>query len=62
MFGSIFIAIGAACTELKDAQGMMTPAMLILMLPWIDLVRRSSTRPTARSRSGCRSSLPRRRS
>jgi ABC-2 type transport system permease protein len=35
MFGSIFITIGAACTDLKDAQGMMTPAMLLLMLPWM---------------------------
>jgi ABC-2 type transport system permease protein len=32
-FGSIFIAIGAACTELKDVQGLMAPAMIILMLP-----------------------------
>ena len=35
IFGSIFITIGAACTDLKDAQGMMTPAMLLLMLPWL---------------------------
>lgn len=35
IFGSIFITIGAACTDLKDAQGMMTPAMLIMMLPWM---------------------------
>ena len=35
MFGSIFITIGAACSDLKDAQGMMTPAMLVLMLPWM---------------------------
>ena len=35
MFGSIFITIGAACSDLKDAQGMMTPAMLLLMLPWL---------------------------
>lgn len=35
MFGSVFIAIGAACSDLKDAQGMMPPAMLILMLPWL---------------------------
>jgi ABC-2 type transport system permease protein len=33
MFGSIFITIGAACSDLKDAQGMMTPAMLIMMIP-----------------------------
>jgi ABC-2 type transport system permease protein len=35
MFGAIFITIGAACTDLKDAQGMMTPAMLVMMLPWM---------------------------
>ncbi len=35
MFGSVFITIGAACSDLKDAQGMMPPAMLILMLPWL---------------------------
>jgi ABC-2 type transport system permease protein len=35
MFGAIFITIGAACSDLKDAQGMMTPAMLIMMLPWM---------------------------
>ena len=33
IFGSIFIAIGAACNDLKDAQSMMTPAMLLVMLP-----------------------------
>jgi ABC-type Na+ efflux pump permease subunit len=33
MFGSIFIAIGAASSDLKDAQGMMQPAMIIVMLP-----------------------------
>jgi ABC-2 type transport system permease protein len=32
-FGSVFIAIGAACSELKDAQGLMAPAMILLMLP-----------------------------
>jgi ABC-type Na+ efflux pump permease subunit len=35
MFGALFITIGAACSDLKDAQGMMTPAMLIMMLPWM---------------------------
>lgn len=33
MFGSIFSAIGAACSEIKDAQSLMTPAMLIIMIP-----------------------------
>jgi ABC-2 type transport system permease protein len=42
IFGSIFITIGAACSDLKDAQNMMTPAMLILMLPavtWFAVAR-----------------------
>jgi ABC-2 type transport system permease protein len=41
-FGSIFIAIGAACTELKDVQGLMAPAMIILMLPifvWMPVLK-----------------------
>ncbi len=33
MFGSVFVAIGSACSDLKDAQSMMQPAMLILLLP-----------------------------
>jgi ABC-2 type transport system permease protein len=33
MFGSVFIAIGAACSDLKDSQSMMQPVMLILLLP-----------------------------
>ncbi len=42
IFGSVFIAIGAACSDLKDAQNMMTPAMLMLMLPmftWFSVAR-----------------------
>jgi len=41
IFGAIFITIGAACSDLKDAQGMMTPAMLIMMLPaltWFSII------------------------
>lgn len=33
MFGSIFIAIGAACNDMKDAQNLMTPASLISCVP-----------------------------
>lgn len=33
IFGSIFIAIGAACTDLKDSQNMVTPVMLFMMVP-----------------------------
>ena len=30
---SLFIAIGAACNDLKDSQNMMTPVMLLVMVP-----------------------------
>jgi len=33
IFGSMFVAIGAACSDLKDSQNMMTPVMLLIMLP-----------------------------
>ncbi len=33
IFGAIFIAIGAACNDLKDSQSMMTPVMLFMMVP-----------------------------
>jgi ABC-2 type transport system permease protein len=33
IFGSLFIAIGAACNDLKDSQNMMTPVMVVVMLP-----------------------------
>ncbi|MFT5285764.1 MAG: ABC-2 type transport system permease protein [Planctomycetota bacterium] len=33
IFSSIFAAIGAACSEMRDAQSLMTPAMLIFVLP-----------------------------
>jgi ABC-2 type transport system permease protein len=42
LFGSMFIAIGAACSEVKDAQGMMTPALVIGMLPiflWLNVAQ-----------------------
>jgi ABC-2 type transport system permease protein len=33
LFGSLFIAVGAACNDLKDSQGMMTPVMIVVMVP-----------------------------
>jgi ABC-2 type transport system permease protein len=42
MFGSIFIAIGASVTDMKEAQSMMTPVMLLLVSPmfvWFNVVR-----------------------
>lgn len=35
MFGAAFMAIGAACNDLKDAQSMMTPIMLVFVLPFM---------------------------
>jgi ABC-type Na+ efflux pump permease subunit len=42
IFGSIFIAVGAACNDLKDSQNMMTPALIFLMVPvftWAAVLR-----------------------
>lgn len=42
MFGSVFIAVGAACSDLKDSQGMVTPVMLLIMIPmfmWYPVLR-----------------------
>jgi ABC-type Na+ efflux pump permease subunit len=33
MYGSIFSALGSACSELRDAQSMMMPAMMLIMIP-----------------------------
>jgi ABC-2 type transport system permease protein len=38
IYGSIFSAVGAACTEIRDAQNMMVPAMLGMLVPmWVFL-------------------------
>lgn len=42
LYGAMFIAIGAACSEVKDAQGMMMPAMVLAMFPiflWLQVVQ-----------------------
>jgi len=42
MFGSVFIAVGAAVTDLKEAQSMILPVMLIVMVPlfvWIKVAK-----------------------
>jgi len=33
IFGSIFSAIGAACSEIRDAQSLMTPIMMLVIIP-----------------------------
>ncbi len=35
MFGSVFVAIGSACSDIKDSQSMMQPIMILLVLPLI---------------------------
>ncbi len=42
MFSSLFAAIGAACNTLKEAQGLMTPLMILITLPlaaWFYIVQ-----------------------
>ena len=42
MFGSVFIAVGAAVTDLKEAQSMIMPVMLIVMIPlfvWVKVAK-----------------------
>ena len=33
IYGSVFAGIGAVCSGIKDSQSLMTPAMLMIMLP-----------------------------
>lgn len=37
MYGSIFIAIGAACSDIKETQSLITPVMLLAMIPMFTL-------------------------
>jgi ABC-2 type transport system permease protein len=42
IYGSLFIAIGAAASDLKDAQALMTPGMMVFMAPifvWMPIVK-----------------------
>ncbi len=33
LYGSLYMAVGSACSELKDAQSLMMPVMLLSMIP-----------------------------
>jgi ABC-type Na+ efflux pump permease subunit len=33
LYGSLFMAVGAACSDLKDAQSLMMPVMILSMFP-----------------------------
>lgn len=35
MYGSLFIAVGAACTDMKDTQSLMWPVMMLIVIPFI---------------------------
>lgn len=37
IFGSICLALGSACSELKDAQSMLTPVMFLMVVPMMVL-------------------------
>ncbi len=42
MFGSMFVAIGAACNDLKEAQSLMLPVWIVVCLPlfvWMNVAR-----------------------
>ncbi len=33
LYGSLYMAVGSACSELKDAQSLMMPVMMLSMFP-----------------------------
>ena len=35
LFAAVFSAVGAAVNEMREAQSLMTPVMLVLMAPWL---------------------------
>jgi ABC-2 type transport system permease protein len=42
VYGSVFVAIGAACSDIKEAQSYLTPVMLTLVFPlmvWFQVLR-----------------------
>ena len=46
LYGSLYMAVGSACSELKDAQSLMMPVMLLSMLPifvWTAVLKNPSS-------------------
>lgn len=42
MFGAAFVALGSACNDLKEAQSLMMPIWIVLMIPmfvWLQVVK-----------------------
>lgn len=35
MYGSVYIAVGAACSDIKETQSMLMPVMLLIMAPFL---------------------------
>ncbi len=45
MFGSLFIAVGAACSDMKESQSMLMPVMLVVVSPmfvWMAVLKAPS--------------------
>jgi len=46
LYGSVFSAIGAAVSDLKEAQSLLTPVMLVLVAPmfvWLNVLKEPSS-------------------
>jgi ABC-2 type transport system permease protein len=46
MYGSLFIAVGSACSDVRETQTMIWPVMLLAMIPlfvWVNVVREPNT-------------------
>ncbi len=46
LYGSLYMAVGSACNELKDAQSLMMPVMMLSMFPtfvWVAVLRSPSS-------------------
>jgi ABC-2 type transport system permease protein len=42
LYGSMYAAVGAACTDLKEAQAMLMPVTLLIMIPlfvWVNVIK-----------------------
>jgi ABC-2 type transport system permease protein len=42
LYGSIFIAVGAACSDIKESQALLTPVMIVVIMPlmvWFTIVQ-----------------------
>lgn len=46
MFGAVFVAVGAACTDHREAQSAIMPVMIVIVLPmmlWMHVAREPAT-------------------